>query len=98
MANTINSSQLECPRTRSATASPAATRPRTRKPTFFNALMKSSPRSYISVSMTPSQILVVEDDARLAATLERVLATEGHGLMLAGDEKCALRLARAGAR
>src|SRR5207245_798666 len=31
------------------------------------------------------QILVVEDDARLAATLERVLAAEGPGVMLAGD-------------
>jgi len=44
--------------------------------------------------MTPSQILVVEDDARLAATLERVLAAEGHGVMLAGDGMDALRRAR----
>src|ERR1700730_11106946 len=56
--------------------------------------MKSSPGSYISVSMTPSQILVVEDDARLAAALERVLAAEGHGVMLAGDGMDALRRAR----
>ena len=44
--------------------------------------------------MTPSQILVVEDDPRLADTLERVLAAEGHGVMLAGDGIDALRRAR----
>ncbi len=56
--------------------------------------MKSSPQSYISVSMTGSLILVVEDDARLAATLERVLAAEGHSVVVAGDGIEALRKAR----
>src|ERR1700730_4345719 len=51
----------------------------------FQALMKSSTQSYISVAMTRSLILVVEDDARLAATLERVLAAEGHDVSVAGD-------------
>lgn len=41
-----------------------------------------------------SRILVVEDDARLAATLERVLATEGHDIEVSGDGLDALRRAR----
>ena len=43
--------------------------------------------------MTTSRILVVEDDARLAATLERVLAAEGHQVELVGDGLEALRRA-----
>jgi two-component system response regulator MprA len=39
-------------------------------------------------------ILVVEDDKRLAATLERVLAAEGHEVEVAGDGMEALRRAR----
>src|SRR5207237_384481 len=35
--------------------------------------------------MAGSRILVVEDDPRLAATLERVLAAEGHDVEVAGD-------------
>jgi two-component system response regulator MprA len=41
-----------------------------------------------------SRILVVEDDTRLAATLERVLTAEGHQVELAGDGLEALRRAR----
>jgi len=44
--------------------------------------------------MTISRILVVEDDARLAATLERVLVAEGHGVEVVGDGMQALRRAR----
>jgi two-component system response regulator MprA len=44
--------------------------------------------------MTISRILVVEDDARLAATLERVLVAEGHGVEVVGDGLQALRRAR----
>jgi two-component system response regulator MprA len=44
--------------------------------------------------MTSSRILVVEDDRRLAATLERVLEAEGHDVELAGDGTEALRMAR----
>jgi two-component system response regulator MprA len=44
--------------------------------------------------MTISRILVVEDDARLAATLERVLVAEGHGVEVVGDGLLALRRAR----
>src|ERR1700730_3294743 len=44
--------------------------------------------------MTGSRILVVEDDGRLAATLERVLEAEGHDVELAGDGMEALRRAR----
>jgi two-component system, OmpR family, response regulator MprA len=44
--------------------------------------------------MSASRILVVEDDHRLAATLERVLAAEGHQVELAGDGMEALRRAR----
>jgi two-component system, OmpR family, response regulator MprA len=40
------------------------------------------------------RILVVEDDARLAATLQRVLAAEGHHVELVGDGMEALRRAR----
>jgi two-component system response regulator MprA len=40
------------------------------------------------------RILVVEDDSRLAATLERVLRAEGHDVELAGDGLDALRRAR----
>jgi len=45
--------------------------------------------------MGHSRILVVEDDSRLAATLERVLAAEGHDVELVGDGLEALRRARA---
>ena len=41
-----------------------------------------------------SRILVVEDDKRLAATLERVLTAEGHHVELVGDGLEALRRAR----
>jgi two-component system response regulator MprA len=44
--------------------------------------------------MTRSLILVVEDDVRLAATLARVLAAEGHEVSVAGDGIEALRRAR----
>jgi two-component system response regulator MprA len=44
--------------------------------------------------MATSRVLVVEDDARLAATLERVLTAEGHQVELAADGLEALRLAR----
>jgi two-component system response regulator MprA len=44
--------------------------------------------------MTNSLILVVEDDARLAATLERVLMAEGHEVARAGDGMEALRRAK----
>src|SRR4030081_3515294 len=40
------------------------------------------------------RILIVEDDSRLAATLERVLAAEGHDVVLAVDGLEALRRAR----
>jgi len=45
------------------------------------------------VGVTSSWILVVEDDRRLAATLERVLEAEGHQVDLAGDGMEALRRA-----
>ncbi len=41
-----------------------------------------------------SRVLVVEDDARLAATLERMLTAEGHDVEVAGDGLQALRSAR----
>jgi two-component system, OmpR family, response regulator MprA len=41
-----------------------------------------------------SRVLVVEDDERLAATLERMLAAEGHEVEIAGDGLAALRSAR----
>src|SRR3981081_2927040 len=41
-----------------------------------------------------SRVLVVEDDARLAATLQRVLAAEGHDVEVAGDGLEAVRRAR----
>jgi two-component system response regulator MprA len=44
--------------------------------------------------MANSRILAVEDDAPLAATLERVLATEGYDVEIAGDGSDALRRAR----
>jgi two-component system response regulator MprA len=44
--------------------------------------------------MADSRILVVEDDRPLAATLERVLATEGYDVEVAGDGNEALRRAR----
>src|SRR5258708_8232617 len=50
-------------------------------------------RLYIGPVMT-SRILVVEDDKRLAATLERVLTAEGHQVELVGDGLEALRRAR----
>src|ERR1700694_3111208 len=45
--------------------------------------------------MHRSRVLVVEDDLRLASTLERVLAAEGHQVELVGDGLEALRRARA---
>jgi two-component system response regulator MprA len=44
--------------------------------------------------MNRPRILVVEDDGRLAATLERVLEAEGHVVELAADGLEAVRLAR----
>ncbi len=44
--------------------------------------------------MSRHRILVVEDDGRLAATLERVLAAEGHDVQLASDGLEALRVVR----
>src|SRR5260370_34060264 len=44
--------------------------------------------------MTGSLILVVEDDTRLAATLQRVLTSEGHEVAIAGDGNDAVRRAR----
>ncbi|HEY8634643.1 MAG TPA: response regulator transcription factor [Candidatus Dormibacteraeota bacterium] len=44
--------------------------------------------------MIRPRILVVEDDGRLAATLERVLAAEGHDVEVAGDGLEAVRRAR----
>lgn len=44
--------------------------------------------------MAGSRVLVVEDDARLAATLERVLVAEGHEVEVAGDGLEAVRRAR----
>ncbi|HXM73478.1 MAG TPA: response regulator transcription factor [Candidatus Dormibacteraeota bacterium] len=44
--------------------------------------------------MNRSRVLVVEDDARLAATLERVLVAEGHVVERVGDGLEALRRAR----
>ena len=41
-----------------------------------------------------SRILVVEDDPRLAATLDRVLAAEAYDVEVAGDGNEALRRAR----
>jgi two-component system, OmpR family, response regulator MprA len=63
-------------------------------PESLQALMESSPQSYIPVTVTNSLILVVEDDARLAATLERVLVAEGHEVARAGDGLEALRRAK----
>ena len=44
--------------------------------------------------MVISRILVVEDDTRLATTLQRVLKSEGHEVDVAGDGLDALRRAR----
>src|SRR2546430_10446723 len=44
--------------------------------------------------MGSSGILVVEDDPRLAATLERVLSAESHDVQVAGDGHEALRRSR----
>lgn len=44
--------------------------------------------------MAGSRILVVEDDARLAATLERLLVTEAYDVEIAGDGNEAMRRAR----
>src|SRR5260370_21952626 len=44
--------------------------------------------------MAGSRILVVEDDPRLAATLERVLGAEAYDVEAAGDGPDALRRAR----
>src|SRR5438552_16027390 len=45
--------------------------------------------------MTGSRVLVVEDDAPLAATLERLLVAEGHEVEVTGDGLDAVRRARA---
>jgi len=44
--------------------------------------------------MDGSRVLVVEDDPRLAATLDRVLSAEGHDVEIAGDGNEALNRAR----
>lgn len=44
--------------------------------------------------MSPSRVLVVEDDTRLAKTLERLLVAEGHEVEVTGDGLEALRRAR----
>lgn len=44
--------------------------------------------------MAGTRVLVVEDDRRLAATLERVLVAEGHEVEVAGDGLDALRRAK----
>ena len=44
--------------------------------------------------MNGSRILVVEDDERLASTLDRVLTAEGHHVEVVADGMQALRLAR----
>src|SRR5256885_3897132 len=44
--------------------------------------------------MGGSRVLVVEDDPRLASTLERVLAAEGHDVEVAADGSDALHRAR----
>jgi len=44
--------------------------------------------------MEGSRVLVVEDDPRLAATLDRVLSAEGHDVEVAGDGNEALNRAR----
>jgi hypothetical protein len=44
--------------------------------------------------MARARILIVEDDPRLAATLERVLQTEAHDVEIAPDGNDALRRAR----
>ena len=46
------------------------------------------------MTVTASRILVVEDDRRLAATLQRVLVAEGHHVEISGDGMDALRRAR----
>jgi two-component system, OmpR family, response regulator MprA len=46
--------------------------------------------------MKRARILVVDDDAAIAATIGRVLRAEGHEVEVAGDGHAALRLARAG--
>ena len=46
------------------------------------------------MTVTASRILVVEDDRRLAATLQRVLVAEGHHVDISGDGMDALRRAR----
>src|SRR3989442_13373812 len=44
--------------------------------------------------MGGSRVLVVEDDPRLASTLDRVLAAEGHDVEVAADGSDALHRAR----
>ena len=44
--------------------------------------------------MSRARVLVVEDDLRLAATLDRMLAAEGHDVEVAGDGNAALQRAR----
>jgi two-component system response regulator MprA len=44
--------------------------------------------------MATPRVLVVEDDPRLAATLERVLGAEGYDVEVAGDGNAALRRVR----
>ena len=51
-------------------------------------------RGLINRAVASASILVVEDDPRLAATLGRVLTTEGHDVSLAAEGNEALRSAR----
>src|SRR5437660_4591097 len=63
------------------------------KPLSFSYLIRIRP--LITPTMpAPPRVLVVEDDARLAATLERVLVAEGHEVEVAGDGLDALRRAK----
>ena len=48
-------------------------------------------------AVTPLRILVVDDDDAVAATIARVLRTDGHLVDVAADGNAALRLARAAA-
>jgi len=47
--------------------------------------MNSSRNAYIALEKNGSRILVVEDDGRLAATLDRLLTAEGHHIEVVAD-------------
>jgi len=67
---------------------PGSTGPSTRRkrwPIFDITLTGFSRSAYIALEMNGSRILVVEDDGRLAATLDRVLTAEGHHIEVVGD-------------